>query len=641
MILMCALLPVMARAQAPQIADTVTFKDTRTAVNGALSTLHGSKAAAGTCPANQYAIQTTTSGVVCASLTNGQITTGLGFTPVATTDPRLTDARTPASHAASHASGGADVVTPAAIGAEPVDANIARKAGASTTNAITVYDANGKLISSGCSIASGVLSCNTGTASSGITLPELTANGTDSFGIYGKNSQAASVCIIMPDAAPAGGQVLSASSTTANTTDGRTCTVMQWATETGGTGQYTSSVPTGPTATGTAGQYSGDATYFYLATATDTWKRVAWDATWLAGAAIPVFNAGTGSYANDQSISITDATSGATICYTTDGSTPAASTPGTCSTGSTYASAVPITATGTVLKAIGTKSGLTNSSVQTATYTLTAANPTDSPGTGSYGSTQSVTLTSSTSAGSIRYTVDNSTPACPSTGTLYSTPISVSVTTTVKAITCKTNYVASGVLSSTYTITGGGTSVSDDFTGSTGTMSTNWSQLGAANIQRNGSGAAACATAWQECLVRWSTTANTFTNDQYSEVVIAAFGGTEQVGPTVRMSSTGTGYWARLGGASVLDIVRRDTGGAVVSLKAAAACGLPTFANGDTVRLDVTGTVLTVKKNGSSVCTYDTTADGTKYASGQPGLYISRGGGGAGATIDSWAGVGQ
>jgi len=41
----------------------------------------------------------------------------LGYTPINTTDPRLSDARPPTAHAAGHATGGADAITPAAIGA--------------------------------------------------------------------------------------------------------------------------------------------------------------------------------------------------------------------------------------------------------------------------------------------------------------------------------------------------------------------------------------------------------------------------------------------------------------------------------------------------------------------------------------------
>ena len=80
--------------------------------------------------------------------------------------------------------------------------------------------------------------------------------------------------------------------------------------------------------------------------------------------------------------------------------------------------------------------------------------PTDSPGGGTYGSTQSVTLSDPTST-LILYTTDGSTPACPATGTLYTGAISVSVTTTIKAIGCN-GITGGGVLTSTYTISGGG-----------------------------------------------------------------------------------------------------------------------------------------------------------------------------------------
>jgi hypothetical protein len=40
-------------------------------------------------------------------------------------------------------------------------------------------------------------------------------------------------------------------------------------------------VPSTPTSTGTAGSIAYDATYFYTCIATNTWKRVEWDATWV------------------------------------------------------------------------------------------------------------------------------------------------------------------------------------------------------------------------------------------------------------------------------------------------------------------------------------------------------------------------
>jgi hypothetical protein len=88
--------------------------------------------------------------------------------------------------------------------------------------------------------------------------------------------------------------------------------------------------------------------------------------------AAPTFGLAGGSYAGTQSVSISSATSGATICYTTDGTDPAASTPGSCTTGSTYSASVSV-ASSLTLKAIASKSGMLNSSVSSAEYTITVA----------------------------------------------------------------------------------------------------------------------------------------------------------------------------------------------------------------------------------------------------------------------------
>jgi hypothetical protein len=93
-----------------------------------------------------------------------------------------------------------------------------------------------------------------------------------------------------------------------------------------------------------------------------------------------------------------------------------------------------------------------------ASSTPTASAPSFSPGGGTYSSAQSVSITSSTSGASIRYTTDGSTPTS-SSGTVYSGPITISATTTLKAIAYASGYNNSSVTSATYTIstTTGGT----------------------------------------------------------------------------------------------------------------------------------------------------------------------------------------
>ncbi len=77
-----------------------------------------------------------------------------------------------------------------------------------------------------------------------------------------------------------------------------------------------------------------------------------------------------------------------------------------------------------------------------------AATPTFSPGSGSYTSTQSVTISDSTPGAVIYYTADGSTPS-PSSP-VYSNPISISGTTTIKAIAVASSYAQSAVGSATY-----------------------------------------------------------------------------------------------------------------------------------------------------------------------------------------------
>jgi hypothetical protein len=103
------------------------------------------------------------------------------------------------------------------------------------------------------------------------------------------------------------------------------------------------------------------------------------------------------------------------------------------------------------------------------------AAPTFSPAAGSYSSTQSVTLATATSGAAIRYTTNGTDPTR-SSGTVYSTPVSVASTATVKAIAYKDYWADTAVQSAAYTISGGtpvtliqGVAGSSNFGGTTAT----------------------------------------------------------------------------------------------------------------------------------------------------------------------------
>ena len=85
--------------------------------------------------------------------------------------------------------------------------------------------------------------------------------------------------------------------------------------------------------------------------------------------ATPTASPPAGAYTGAQTVTLSDTTSGATICYTTDKSIPTATTPGTCSHGTVYSSPIAVSTTTTIM-AIGTLAGGTNSLVLTSLYTI-------------------------------------------------------------------------------------------------------------------------------------------------------------------------------------------------------------------------------------------------------------------------------
>jgi LysM repeat protein len=81
-----------------------------------------------------------------------------------------------------------------------------------------------------------------------------------------------------------------------------------------------------------------------------------------AGLPAPTFSPAAGTYTTAQSVTISDTTAGATIYYTTNGTTPTTSS-------SVYSASITVSATET-LEAIAVETGYTNSQAASAAYTI-------------------------------------------------------------------------------------------------------------------------------------------------------------------------------------------------------------------------------------------------------------------------------
>jgi hypothetical protein len=178
-----------------------------------------------------------------------------------------------------------------------------------------------------------------------------------------------------------------------------------------------------------------------MATATGMADSGVANATYFIKVATPTFTPGSGTYLTAVSVTLADSTPGAAIYYTTDGSVP--------TTASTlYSGAILVTQTKTI-RAIGVAGGMAPSDVASATYTIKLAAPTFGLAGGTYNTPQTVSISAPAGA-SIYYTLDGSTPTTSST--LYTGPVSVTQTRTIRAIAAASGMASSDVASATYTL---------------------------------------------------------------------------------------------------------------------------------------------------------------------------------------------
>lgn len=128
----------------------------------------------------------------------------------------------------------------------------------------------------------------------------------------------------------------------------------------------------------------------------------------------PTANPTAGTYAENQSVTFTSSTEGATIYYTTDGSEPTIT--GGVPAGTTSQYTAPIAVTGTegqsittTIKAIAVKDRMQNSSVETFAYTIQIPVPkyevtvTNGSGSGNYAQGSTVTITANTAPNGQRF----------------------------------------------------------------------------------------------------------------------------------------------------------------------------------------------------------------------------------------------
>ncbi|WP_263359897.1 FG-GAP-like repeat-containing protein [Acidicapsa ligni] len=196
--------------------------------------------------------------------------------------------------------------------------------------------------------------------------------------------------------------------------------------------------PTGPAPHLVDASYPGDSNYT---------ASVSGTTSLLVQAATPVISPGMGTYTSIQSVTITDATPGTTIYYTTDGSSPTL-------TSNQYTGPITVSAQVEVVSAVAVATGYESSTISSTLFILSLpapASPVISLPAGVYSGAQSVTISTSTPQTSIYYTTNGAYPTTSST--LYTGPIQVTASETLVAVAAY-GYSTSVPVSAQYILNG-------------------------------------------------------------------------------------------------------------------------------------------------------------------------------------------
>ncbi len=163
----------------------------------------------------------------------------------------------------------------------------------------------------------------------------------------------------------------------------------------------------------------------------------------LPAAAVPTFSPSDArTFTVEPSVTISDATAGASIYYLINNSVPPV----------LYTTPIPIPVTETI-QAFAVAGGYSISPVGTATYSLNlppVATPVFSLTAGVYSSQQTLTISDATPNSTIYYTNDRSTPT--SASTMYSGPITISSSETIQAFAAANGDANSPIATAAYTI---------------------------------------------------------------------------------------------------------------------------------------------------------------------------------------------